>query len=193
MEGCQPVRKRCWRWRNNPLRRRDDIVEAWIVLAVWVVMVVGGAVAGLVTAHATAEVLARQRADRRPVRAVLLTDVPRPASGVRSPVDKARSQVRWTAPDGSTRTGHTLVDTGLNAGAGVVVWQDRRGTLTPAPPSSTEAAVEAGVLGTPAALALAGAVLAGGAVARWRLDQRRLEAWGREWDLVGPSRGHRTG
>ncbi|MPY40171.1 hypothetical protein FNH04_09685 [Streptomyces phyllanthi] len=39
-----------WRWRSNPLRRRDDVIEAWIVVAVWTVMVLGGALVGAVTA-----------------------------------------------------------------------------------------------------------------------------------------------
>src|SRR5262245_57041990 len=40
-----------WRWRRNPLRRRSDALEAWIVLAVWSVTVIGGVLAGLAAAH----------------------------------------------------------------------------------------------------------------------------------------------
>ena len=29
--------------------------------------------------------------------------------------------------------------------------------------------------------------------ARWWLDRRRIDEWGREWDLVGPRWGHKTG
>ncbi|NUO43168.1 MAG: hypothetical protein HOV82_14115 [Streptomyces sp.] len=186
------VRKQFWRWRSNPLRRRDDIVEAWVVLVVWAVVAVGGTVAGLVTAHATDEALAQQRAGRHPVHAVLIADVPHPTPAVRSSSGKALAKVRWTAPDGSTRTDNVLVDTGLKAGTHVVAWQDRRGTWVTAPPSAGAAAVEAGVLGAAAGLALAGAVFAVGAVARSRLDRRRIDAWGREWDLMGPRWGHRT-
>ncbi|MFF0087724.1 hypothetical protein ACFYR1_50145 [Streptomyces canus] len=32
MDGDKPAKKRFWRWRTNPLRRHDDIVEAWLVL-----------------------------------------------------------------------------------------------------------------------------------------------------------------
>lgn len=41
MHGSRCTRKRFWRWRSNPLRRHDDIVEAWIVLAVWAVIAIG--------------------------------------------------------------------------------------------------------------------------------------------------------
>ncbi|MFE1841067.1 Rv1733c family protein [Streptomyces sviceus] len=191
--GAKAARKRFWRWRSNPLRRRDDIVEAWIVLAVWAVVAVGGTAAGLVTARAADEVFARQRVERHPVRAVLLTDVSERAATIRSSSDKVLARIRWTAPDGSARTDETLVETGLRAGTHVLVWQDGHGRLVTEPPTTTEAAVEAAVMGTGAALALAGAVHAAGAVARRRLDRRRVDAWGREWDLVGPQWGHRTG
>ena len=187
------AKKRLWRWRGNPLRRHDDIVEAWIVLVVWAVFAVGGTVAGLVTAHAADEMFARQRAERQSVRAVLLNDVPRSATALGGTTERRMTTVRWTTSDGSTRTGRTLVETGLEAGSRVTVWQNAEGRLTAAPLSSTEAAIESGFLGTSAAAALAGLVFGAGAVARWRLDRHRVDAWGKEWDLVGPRWGHKTG
>lgn len=192
MDGGKPMRKRLWRWRSNPLRRHDDIVEAWIVLAVWVVIAVGGTAVGLVTAHATDETFAHQRAERHPVQAVLLTDLSASTASVRAASDKTLATVRWTAPDGSTRTDQTLVDVGLPVRSRVVLWQDDQGALVTEPPSPSEAAVEAGALGTLAGFALTGVVYALGAVARWRLDLRRIAGWDREWDLVGPRWGHRT-
>ncbi|MER5518369.1 hypothetical protein [Streptomyces sp. NPDC002763] len=193
MRRTRRVKKLLWRWRSNPLRRRDDIVEAWIVLAVWTLVLVGGIVAGLVTAGAADDVFARQRAERAPVRAVLLVAVPKSVSGIGTGSERTPGTVSWTAPDGSTRTGRTLVDTGSKAGSKVVVWLDHQGGLTTEPPSAGEAAVEAGVLGTVAGCALAGAVFGAGAVARWRLERRRLDLWDREWDTVGPRWGHKTG
>ncbi|MFJ9104499.1 hypothetical protein ACIRJM_39240 [Streptomyces sp. NPDC102405] len=193
MAYAKRTKKWFWRWRNNPLRRREDVAEAWIILALWAVVAVGGTAVGLVTAHATDETLAQLRADRRTTHAVLLTDTPKHMSVAQSSEDKASATVRWRTPDGSARTGHTLVDTGLKAGTRVVVWQDGHGTLVAAPPSAGEAAVEAGALGMAAGLALTGAVLGMGAVVRWRLDRQRIDSWGQEWDLVGPRWGHRTG
>ncbi|MFJ8112000.1 hypothetical protein [Streptomyces sp. NPDC096132] len=186
------AKKWLWRWRGNPLRRRDDIIEAWTVLAVWTVFAVGGTAAGLVTAHAADEVFARQRAERQSVQAVLLKDVPVTATSVGGTPDRRTATVRWTMSDGSPRTGQTLVETGLKAGSRVTVWQDSRGHLTAAPPSATEAAIESGFLGTAAAIALAGLVFGAGAVVRWRLDRRRIDEWGTEWDRVGPRWGHKT-
>jgi hypothetical protein len=40
------TRLRGWRRRRNPLRRRSDVVEAWTVLAVAVLLFVGAPLAG---------------------------------------------------------------------------------------------------------------------------------------------------
>ncbi|MEU3980842.1 hypothetical protein AB0F77_12115 [Streptomyces sp. NPDC026672] len=180
-----------WRWRSNPLRRRDDVIEAWLVLVVWAVVVVGGALAGAVTASAAAGVLAEQRAERRPVRAVLVTDAT--GTPVWGAAGKVRATVRWTGPDGTPRSGLTAVGTGLRAGDRVDTWQDGRGRLTPPPTTGREAAVEAATLGAAAACAFAGLALGAGATALWRLDRHRLTAWDHEWALVDPHWNHRTG
>ncbi|NGO41761.1 hypothetical protein G6048_06090 [Streptomyces sp. YC419] len=194
MDGSRRTKKtRLWRWRSNPLRRRDDVIDAWIVLAVGAVIAVGGTIVGLVTDNAAGEVFARQRAERHSVRAALLADIPRSVAGVGTTGDKVAARVRWTDRDGSVHTDKTLADTGLKAGSRIVVWTDSRGEITAKPPSPAKAAVEAGVLATGAALAFAGLAYGAGALARWRLDQRRIEQWGSEWDLVGPQWDHKTG
>ncbi|WP_229859937.1 Rv1733c family protein [Streptomyces anandii] len=180
-----------WRWRGNPLRRHDDVVEAWLLLVMWAVILVGGALAGTLAARAADQEFAHQRADRHPVAAVLVTDVPQTANG--GDAYRAPAKVRWTAPDGTARTGRALVETGLQSGTKVTVWQNGRGTLTTQPPGPTEARVEAALFGASAALALAGLVYGGTALARWRLDRHRYEQWGAEWDLIGPRWDQKTG
>ncbi|MFD9903677.1 hypothetical protein ACFWX4_05310, partial [Streptomyces sp. NPDC059063] len=61
------TRKLGWRWRRSPLRRRSDVVEAWAVLLVGTVLILGvpaaGFVAGaVVRSDARAEAGAEQRA-----------------------------------------------------------------------------------------------------------------------------------
>jgi hypothetical protein len=180
-----------WRWQSNPLRRHDHVVEAWIVLTMWTVIVLGSTVVGTMAARSADESLRQLRQDRYSVRAVLIEDA---AKGVaRAPGmsdDRVRAEVRWTAVDGSTRTGRTLVESGHKAGSKVLVWMDSKGELTTQPPTATQAAAQAGLLGTVAALALGGTAFVAGRVARWRLDRRRYEEWGRAWDRVGPQWGH---
>lgn len=181
-----------WRWRSNPVRRHDDVLEAWLLLIVWALMAVGGTIVGVTTAHAADQVFAGQRAERIPVRAVLLDDAPRTAaSGLGR--DLASAPVRWTTAGGSTHHGMTWVPTGQKAGSTVGIWVDDQGKLSTRPPTRTKAAVEAGFLGTAAALALTGVVFGVGSAGRRCLDRRRIQQWDREWDLVGPQWGHRTG
>ncbi|MEV7130047.1 hypothetical protein [Streptomyces sp. NPDC093260] len=186
--------KRLWRWRSNPLRRHEDIVEAWIVLTVWVIVAVAGAVAALMTARAAEHEFAEQRAHRHAARAVLLADAPRGTTADWSGDGRVRGSVHWTAPDGTPRSGQTPVDSGLKAGASVTVWQDAQGRLTLSPPTSrAEGHVEAALFGAAAALASAAPVFGAGACARARLDRRRMARWEQEWDLVGPQWGPKTG
>ncbi|MFF7358973.1 hypothetical protein ACFZA1_41200 [Streptomyces filipinensis] len=185
--------KRLWRWRSSPLRRREDVLEAWTVLVVWLIVVACGGVAALVTVRGAEHEFAEQRAHRHPVGAVLLTDARHGVTGDFSTDGRVQGPVRWAAPDGTTRTGRTLVDGGLKAGARVTVWQDDRGRLSPSAPTSRgEGHVEAVLFGGAAALAVAAPAFGAGAVARARLDRRRMARWDQEWDLVGPQWGPRT-
>jgi len=189
--SARPRRDPLWRWRRNPLRRREDRVEAWIVLAVWVLVTLGGAVAGVVAGQGAADDLARQYTERHPTRAVLTGNAPRTASGGGID-DRVLAPVRWTASDGTTHRGRARVPVGDKAGDRVVVWLDARGALTREPTGPVEAGFEAALLGAAAALAVGGAAVGAGLTARWCLDRRRLDAWGREWELVGPRWSHRT-
>lgn len=192
-QEAQGARQWCWRWRKNPLRRRDDLVEAWIVLVVWTVIVLGGAVAGVMTARAASDSFDRVRNDRHPIPAVLVDSTGAGASsGDGSGYEQVRAAVRWTAPDGSPRSGSALVEAGHKAGSHVVIWMNDKGQLAAPPPSTGAAATEAGLLGAGAAVALGGVALAVGGLARWRLDQRRYDRWGREWERLGPQWGHKT-
>jgi hypothetical protein len=176
-----------WRWRRNPLRRRDDVIEAWIMLAVWIVVAVGGAVVGTVTTRAADESFAQLRASRLSVRAVLLENTVQAAPSAEGATDdRVRAKVRWVEPNGSTHTGQARVDSGLKTGSRVVIWFDDAGRIAPQPPTAAQASAQAGVLGLSAALALGGLTYGGGRVARWRLERRRIDKWGRQWDQVEP-------
>ncbi len=184
------TRQRWWRWRSNPLRRHADVVEAWIVLLVWTVIALGGTLVGLVTFHAADESLAQLRRERHSVPAVLVKNtagaVP---TGEATASQRVRAEVRWTASDGSARSGWTLLDSGHKPGSTVVVWMNSHGQLAEEPPTADAAAAEAAILGIGAALAFGGLAFGAGRLARWRLDQGRYEQWGREWAQIGPQWG----
>jgi hypothetical protein len=183
------TKRMLWRWRSNPLRRRDDVAAAWVVLAVWTVVAVGGTLVGFLTAHAADVVYAHQRAQLHSVRAVLTEDAP--SAGIAS-YARVRTEVRWTDADGSVHHGSTLVDAGREAGSKVRIWADAEEKLAPAPATPSEAAVYAALLATATACCLGGMTYAVGRRSLRRLGRRRIEQWGQEWERVGPQWTRRT-
>jgi len=185
-----PRRVRLWRWRRNPLRRRSDVVEAWIVLATWIAALVGGLFAGQAAAAVTEDMLVARRAAAHAVPAVLTENADRPPAltgdGTNGTV---QARVRWTAPDGTVRTGPARVVPGRAADTSVTVWIDHGGDLVREPPSAEEARLQSALTGVLVAVGT-GAVACGcGRLARLRLDRRRLRDWEAEWARVAPSGG----
>ncbi|WP_329331781.1 hypothetical protein OG866_03005 [Streptomyces sp. NBC_00663] len=188
------VRKvRLWRWRPSPLLRRSDIVEAWLLLALCCLAVAAGAVAGMVTAHAVEQSLDDRRTQRHAVAAVLVQDATDTVTSTTSSDDYSWAKVRWTAADGSSRTGLARVEPGIKAGSTARVWLDRQGKLVPPPVSSEEAELQGVVLGAATAVCVCALVLPLGWVLHGRLDRGRMAQWDAEWAEVGPRWGHKTG
>ncbi|MCO8303360.1 MULTISPECIES: Rv1733c family protein [Streptomyces] len=185
--GTEVRGRRMWRWRHNPLRRRSDVVEAWVVLVTGLVMAVGGPAAGVAAGTTVDASLRQERADRHRVPAVLKEDapVPQPAADG-STTGQVRAVVRWTGPDGTVRTGVAQVHQGSRAGTATEVWTDGRGRLVQQPPTSEQMVTRAVLAGTSAAAGVGAVSLAGRGVVRWRLDRARAQEWGRAWAEVGP-------
>ncbi|MFY4722517.1 hypothetical protein [Streptomyces sp. LaBMicrA B280] len=181
------VRVRGWRWRRNPLRRRCDVVEAWTVLVVAVLLLVVaplvGVAAGLHIQDRDAATAAARRAARHRVSATVSGDPP----AVR--VERGhlhRAEVRWTEPGRGTRTAWTRVPAGARTGDTVAVWVDSRGRVAAAPPSGTEVLQHAVTIGVGAAVCAGGVVFLGHAVARRIALRHRLAEWERAWAHTGP-------
>ncbi|MGW3115802.1 Rv1733c family protein [Streptomyces sp. NPDC001107] len=177
-----------WRWRRNPLRRRSNRLEAWILLAACTLALLGGLLAALATYGAVQDDLAARRADVHSVSAVLTQDAPRiPAvstSGYSD--DKVWAKVRWVAADGSTHTGTTRVEPGTAVGTRITAWTDHTGRLVLEPASATEAWLQTALFSAAAAMGAGAVVLAGERLARGRLDRWRLAEWDAQWARVGP-------
>lgn len=189
-QGARPRRVRLWRWRRNPLRRRSDLAEAWLVLAAVVLALLLGALSGLTAAGAVDGSLAERRERTTSVPAVLAEDAAESSASVTQEVGGdggVWAKVRWTAPDGTGRTGRAEVDPGSPAGTVVTVWTDPAGRLVSAPPDGAEARFQTVMAGITVAVAAGGLVLLGGWLARARLQLRRLAEWEAEWRRVEPS------
>ncbi|CAL9357160.1 hypothetical protein SUDANB176_00598 [Streptomyces sp. enrichment culture] len=187
--GAGVRRVRLWRWRRNPLRRRSDLVEAWVLLAVLVLALSAAVFAGLAAAGAVDDSIAERRDRARTVPAVLTEDAAHapPASVSENGDGGVWAPVRWTAPDGTDRTGRAEVEPGNKAGTAVVVWTDPEGRLVSPPPGGAEARFQIVMAGVTIGVATAGLGLLGERLVRSRLQRRRLGEWEAEWRLVEPS------
>ncbi|MEU1340084.1 hypothetical protein [Streptomyces sp. NPDC005827] len=181
-----------WRWRQNPLRRRSDVVEAWIALGVAVLLCVGaplvGAMVGLWAHDQARSVATAERAQRHMVRAVVVGDTPQQLPYVQGGDREHAYQadVRWTEPGKGTKTALARVPAGTRAGDTVDVWFDRKGRGV-APPANEVAVwqhtVTVGVCGAGGAAAV---VLFGHGVVRRVALRHRLAEWEQEWARTGP-------
>ncbi|MFG2602197.1 hypothetical protein ACGFT2_01310 [Streptomyces sp. NPDC048514] len=180
-----------WRWRRNPLRRRADVLEAWVVLGVWLLTVLAGVPAGLAADRSVEHGLARERAAWRPAVARVVERAPgsHHAHGRAAAGERVWAEVRWTAADGAAHTGQVRVEPGSRAGTPVTVWTDPRGHLVSRPSSSGEAAFRAALIGGLVGVSAAAVPFVAGLVLRGRLERRRMAAWDTQWARLGPQWG----
>jgi hypothetical protein len=175
---------------DNPLRRRLDVIDAWMVpVAIVVFLALCPLVVSLTGTWMRAANASEQRAQAgwQPVRAVLLQSVPGPEQinhGMNTWMTWVRA--RWTEP-GVTRQGEVPAQSGSRVGSVVTVWLDRTGKvrmppLTPGEAGSRVLEARAGGL---AVLAVVLAIML--LFARRMLDRRRLAGWESAWLTVGPT------
>ncbi|MEV0692409.1 hypothetical protein [Streptomyces sp. NPDC050388] len=189
--GARPRRVWWWRWRKNPLRRRSDLIEAWLLLATLVLALLAGAFAGLAAAGAVDGSLAGRRAQAHTVQATLVGDaaraLPTPVAEDGDGSGHVWAKVRWTAPDGTVRTGRAEAVPGSKAGSVVTVWTDGEGRLVSEPTGGADAQFQIVMAGLTVAAAGGGLVLLGGRLVQRRIQRRRAVAWEAEWRLVEPT------
>ncbi|MFF4256872.1 hypothetical protein ACFY1L_37365 [Streptomyces sp. NPDC001663] len=183
-----------WRWRRNPLKRRADAVEAWVVLGAWLVTVLAGVLAGLTATRSVEDGLARERVEWHQVAARLTEKAPgtAPAHDTSSG-DLVWGKVRWTVPDGTTHTGQVRVRPGSAAGTEVPVWTDPQGHLVSKPATVAQAQLRASLIGVLVGASAAVVPFVGGRVLCGRLERRRMSQWDTEWARFGPLWGRKTG
>ncbi|MFG2801223.1 hypothetical protein OIE43_04600 [Streptomyces pseudovenezuelae] len=184
------TRVRGWRWRRNPLRRRSDVVEAWTVLAVAVLMLLGAPLIGAVVgrwAHDDARaVAAEQRSERHRVRAEVVGSVPDSRPSVQGGRERSyRVTVRWTEA-GVTKTATARVPAGTDRGERVDVWFDSRGRSVAPPPDATAIWQHTLVMGACGAGATIAVLLLGHSLVRGVAGRHRLAEWERDWALTEP-------
>ncbi|MFE6281084.1 hypothetical protein [Streptomyces sp. NPDC057877] len=193
MPASRAARVRLWRWRRSPLRRRCDVIEAWVVLLGWVFALLGGVLAGLAAAYAVQGAADAQRAERRQVTAELVEDAGDQLPS-RVPTDyRVWATVRWIGPDGATHTDEARVPAKSPEGREVTVWTDRGGEIAAAPLSVAEVKLHMAAGGVLTALGAGGVVLVGVWLVRLGLERQRMAQWEADWERFDTPRGWKTG
>ena len=185
-----------WRWRRNPLKRRADAVESWIVLGAWLITVLAGVLAGLTATRSVEHELAQERVDWKPVVALVTQNAPGAApanSNSRTTGEPVWAKVRWTAVDGSSHTGQIRVPSGSGIGTPVTVWTDPQGHLVTKPATAAQAQLRAVMIGSLLGVGAAAVPFIGSRALRGRLERRRMDQWDEEWARFGPLWGRKTG
>jgi len=176
---------------RSPLLRGSDRVERAARVAGLLVFLLTLPLAAWLGARSHAlgqQVIRVQLATRQPTVAMLTNGAP--AASLVAPGGAATPAglvpARWSAPDGTRRSGYLRVAAGTPAGAGVPIWVDRSGRVVNPPRTSGQVARSA--VGTGIRTAAAGALLPllSLAVLRRRLDRSRMRAWDTEWAAVAP-------
>ncbi|MGY4927145.1 Rv1733c family protein [Streptomyces sp. 900105755] len=196
-----------WRWRRNPLKRRADTMEAWVLLGAWLLTLLAGVFAGVAAARSVEDGLARERVEWHPVVAHVLDKAPGSAdakSGSSGSSESSKSsdssngervwaRVGWTVADGSAHSGQARVPAGSRVGTPVTVWTDLQGHLVTRPVTTSEAHLRSALIGGLVGLSAAAVPFVAGLVARGRLERRRMDRWDAEWARLGPQWGRMTG
>ena len=174
---------------RNPLRRRIDDVETSIMTGIVVLFLIVAPLLCVFTGRlADAAGLREQRAESswRPVQAVLVQSAAEGQAAQDAAWGAAWVKADWRAPDGRQTGGVIAVGLTAKAGQRVTIWVTRSGQVTRPPLSHGEVldgianAVMATAAGVAALLGLVAAVIRGAA------NRRRMAAWARDWDVVGP-------
>jgi hypothetical protein len=175
---------------RNPLRRRIDDVEASILTGIVVLFLVVAPLVCVVTGRlADAAGLREQRSEQtwRPAQAILEQSAAQGLAGQDAAWGAAWVRARWDAPDGQQKTGLIAVDLNAKAKEKVTIWVTGSGQVTHPPLSHGEVldGIANAVMATAAGVAAVFGI--GAAVMRAGVNRRRMAAWARDWDVVGPT------
>lgn len=193
-------RARCTRWLGldrNPLRRRSDRIEVVLRLAFLILLAAAVPLVTIMTGRAVGHLAIREaraaRASDQLVTAVLTEAAPKAGQDPYSSVQTTSVPARWTAPDGSPRSGMVLASYGAAKGSTVQTWIDRSGEATSPPPTQTDIDGDVSIAVALTAMVLTVTLLGAHVLARHALDRRRFSAWDAEWRSIGPYwTGHRS-
>jgi len=174
---------------GNPLRRREDRIEAWmapVAIVLFLALCPVVAIGTSMWAHGENAAVQRAAQTWTPVRAKLL----KPAAGPLESDNGANTWLVWTPAtwrfDGRTATGNVPAPAKSPAGSTITVELNRAGQVQvpPMPASQVAALADTATCLGIVVLALLMGCLAW--IARRTLDRRRIARWETAWLVVEP-------
>jgi len=191
------------RWRHNPLRRKTDLVEAWVAFAAALLQLLAvpalGWICGALTDDSIQRTVRAQHAElhRTPAVVVVRANTPaRDTADTESTTERDKGNpviAKWTAADGSRHT--EIVPSApptARAGDTIHVWTDGLGQLAKTPMDLTTAHTHAALAGFGAAAVATALIESGRGLIVWRLTRQRYARLDVAWAQAGPDWG-RTG
>jgi hypothetical protein len=180
---------------GNPLRRRSDLMEAWLLPASIAAFLALCPVVAMVTGawvHADNAAARHAQLSWHRVEAVLLQS----AAGPMMSDNGANTWVVWTpakwTADGRRYVGDVPAAAKSRSGSTIAVWLDREGKVRTPPLTAAQLGSRV-VTATSFALAILAVLLAGLAwLLRRALDKRRLAGWELAWLAIGPRWTHQA-
>jgi hypothetical protein len=171
---------------RNPLRRATDRLETAIVAGLVATFLIGAPAVAMISWHwASAAGLRAEQIIRYKVHATLLENAPGALYSPYWPVAMP-ALARWTAPNGSLRTGLVDADSGGRAGTMVTIWTDETGRPIGQAPRRGQVTTQAALAAVDAAIVLGIVLLVAGTLALRSVNRRKLAAWDAAWQVVGP-------
>lgn len=171
---------------RNPMRRRVDRAEAWLTALTVLLLLVAAPITG---AHFAAQRQADQQTHHRAAPTYRVTaTVGGAARGGTTQMagPSAERAARWTAPDGTPRSGSVIAPYSLRSGRTMTIWTDAHGRQKERPRSAEQMRADAWAYG---GFVAGGIVLAGLGVVwacRRLLDRRRFADWDAQWAQIAP-------
>lgn len=174
---------------RNPLRRRSDRVEAYLLTGSLAAMLAAAPFAAKAASQASYTAAAHteqaQLATRYEVKAVLLQAAGNATAGYSLESD-VPVQAHWTSVGGVPHTGQVMAPPGTAKGKPVLVWTTKSGTPTGPPLQPGQVAGQADLAAVAAVTGIGVLYLCEAAVVRRILSRRRMAAWDADWAVTEP-------
>jgi hypothetical protein len=169
---------------RNPLRRRSDRVESYLLAGLLVAALAGAPFAAQAASHAAyAGALRAERAQLaalHQVRAVI-TEPAGDSNSAYTLSTEVPVQAAWTSPAGERRTADILVLAGTPKGTRITIWTDARGNLSNPPLQPSQVAGQGDVAALGAIVTVVALYLCATGIVRYVMYRRRMAAWDADW------------